>query len=360
MLIEGQGGAQDVPGAKIALAGCFEDITVTSLRERIDLPHAAGAPYDFCKDNGGTTITTDECTALAGKKTELDGEKLAKSTYARLPPAARPLYGKVAVAWTRFAVADAWLIHDTERGGTIRASAALRSQQIREGERQRRIATILDYQPKPASTDAALVAADADLDAARAAMRKAATDDEQRTMIKDAEDAWLAYRDAETALYVAAFGDRFGPAAVRADVGISLARARITCSARRHAGYQTARRRRPTGAARGELAARFLWRAMGVLHAVLEEEAERSPGDRPRANDSRRHARRRRRSGHARRGGRRSPPPGCIRGSPLPRIGGGAHPGRARTGAGDPRRRYRRHLRRHAPTRGYHRDHRGA
>ena len=130
MLIEGQGGAQDVPGAKIALAGCFEDITVTSLRERIDLPHAAGAPYDFCKDNGGTTITTDECTALAGKKTELDGEKLAKSTYARLPPAARPLYGKVAVAWTRFAVADAWLIHDTERGGTIRASAALRSQQM--------------------------------------------------------------------------------------------------------------------------------------------------------------------------------------------------------------------------------------
>jgi uncharacterized protein YecT (DUF1311 family) len=203
---------------------------VTSLRDRMQAPSQQPAPdssYDFCKDNGGTTLTVNDCVALAGKRAEFERQQLAKVQCASLPDAARPLYGNAADAWTRFAAADAWLIHDTERGGTIRTAATMHSQQIREEERQKRIAKLLDYRPKPSANEAALHAAEADLDAARAAMAKAATDGEQRTMIKDAEDTWVVYRDAEIALYVAAFGARFGTGTVSDDVGITLARTRI-------------------------------------------------------------------------------------------------------------------------------------
>lgn len=83
-----------------------------------------------------------------------------------------------------------------------------------------------DYRPSVEASAAALAEVQSDLDAARTAMAKAASDDEQRKMTAASEKTWTTYRDAEQVLYVVAFGGKFDTDVVRNDIGITLARAR--------------------------------------------------------------------------------------------------------------------------------------
>ena len=117
MQIDGQGGAVDVAAAEATLAGCFEDVSVSGVREakraRVD------APIDFCRDIGGTTFSMLACSASDRGRATFAYQRYLKNVHRSLSERALVSLRQADGAYEAFALADASRAGDESRGGSL-------------------------------------------------------------------------------------------------------------------------------------------------------------------------------------------------------------------------------------------------
>lgn len=196
MYLDGQGGPAEPERAWKLLHGCFEDATVKGLREHFARAGPTGA-FDLCSDLGGTTFTINECGALgAWSSGEARSAAIARLRQV-LPPELHDRLGAAERAWSTFAAAAAEFAGDQFRGGTVATSVGLAAARGLSLERAR----WADGLPALHAGDCdakALLLEDARLNAA---YRSAAgRGNEVDPVLRAAQRAWLASRDADAAL----------------------------------------------------------------------------------------------------------------------------------------------------------------
>jgi uncharacterized protein YecT (DUF1311 family) len=226
MLVDGQGGPRETERGKQLFAGCYEDISVSGVREEADKRAGSdppAAPLDFCKDVGGTTLSMQGCGMIDSNKAAFEAQKTMKILAPRLDAEGLALARKAATAWATFAAKDADDTSDLYRGGSLRSLAYMTGQTKRERERAETLRSLFDYSPGQDDP----VIADKDLDRAYRAALSSRGDDEARKLLAAAQAAWRLYRTAEVALYRRALGKQHGESAVVRDITARLTRRRI-------------------------------------------------------------------------------------------------------------------------------------
>jgi uncharacterized protein YecT (DUF1311 family) len=226
MLFDGQGGPRETERGKALFVDCFEDSSVSWLRQEADQRAADGDPsldpLDFCDDIGGTTLSMQRCGALELNKAAFEAQKAMKALAPQLDAEGIVLARKAAAAWSTVAVKDAEEWSDIYRNGSIRSLIYLGRRAAREHDRAKALQSLFDY--APGQDDPAI--ADKDLDREyRAAL--ASRDAEGKKLLVAAQAAWRTYRTAEVAFYRRALGKRRDEAAVARDITARLTRARI-------------------------------------------------------------------------------------------------------------------------------------
>jgi uncharacterized protein YecT (DUF1311 family) len=226
MLADGQGGPREIERYRGLFVDCFEDASVTWLRQEAD-QRAAGAdpspaPLDFCDDIGGTTLSMQRCGSLEVDKAVFEAQKSMKILAPHLDDEGLALARKAAAAWSTVAAKDADEWSDTYRNGSMRSLIYVGRLAGREHDRAKALRSLFDH--APGQDDPA--AAEKELDREyRAAL--ATRDAEGKKLLVAAQAAWRAYRTAEVAFYRRALGQQHGEAAVAKDTTARLTRARI-------------------------------------------------------------------------------------------------------------------------------------
>jgi hypothetical protein len=201
--------------------GCFDDVS----REGI-LEHAAAKerdsrtpPANFCKDIGGTTITSVECEARSGENSDTVRQLQAKTVVEGLDAAGRDLFARSDQAFDDYVGAVGDYVYEVYIDGTIRGAMAVSAENKLKAARIRDLAAFTRFVAKdtsPKDVEAAERRRAAALDRVHAG-----TAAEKAALLKT-EQTWEAFRDAEVALYAHAFGPSQGVERVEAAVRARL------------------------------------------------------------------------------------------------------------------------------------------
>jgi len=196
VMIDGRGGPPDIAGARSLLAACFRDVAVEEVLAHADAKekNPQAPPFETCDQFAQTTFASLACLTE-----HVQNEKawLARQRRSFGSSLERPAFDAAARA------ADAWAMKLGEvdyaryAGGTMRNSAA--EARIFEAmkARRERLDRIRAWSPNT-STDEATTREQ--LGRAKRAILEDAEPEVKKAL--DAEEAaWLAYRDAEVALY---------------------------------------------------------------------------------------------------------------------------------------------------------------
>lgn len=217
MLIDAQGGPADPARAASLLAGCYADVSVQALgdeaRQRKDLAPDR-KPLDFCEAIGGTTLTIGQCELVKAERTKGREQRVARELHARLDAAGEKLAKKAGDAYAKFADLEGGAFADRYRDGSLHSNAWRGHQTEIESARLDALDHLFDY---ALGAGGAPAAAEKDLDKAYREVT-AEGDATRKIAFSKARAAWLAYRDAEIALYVHVFGDKLGKREVTEDV----------------------------------------------------------------------------------------------------------------------------------------------
>jgi uncharacterized protein YecT (DUF1311 family) len=164
-----------------------------------------------------------ECGAVNQLRSEMAGYIAQKSSVGKLDPKSRELFGKAEKAWQDFVDKSASFYGDQNRGGTIRSQVETSYVAEKNRAHAKDLKKVSDYKPdeKPDFEKA-----DHELNENYKKAIASAGDDEAKGLLKAAQRAWIAYRDAESAFYVAAFGGKFGEKKVENDIRARLTEAR--------------------------------------------------------------------------------------------------------------------------------------
>ncbi len=205
MWIEGQGGSPDGKHAMQLLAGTFADMDVQDLRGRAQHAPPANAPeIDFCRDVASTTQSLLGCAGVDRERAETDQRLVDKTLVRRLDAAGQALYARGARSFGEFLTKDMALWGDRFRGGSLSPveSASHGTELVRQRAMRLRGATTL-----PAALETAEQAhrADAELNATYRAVLSSASDEASRKLLRDAQLAWIRYRDDEMAVWRSLF-----------------------------------------------------------------------------------------------------------------------------------------------------------
>ena len=148
------------------------------------------------------------CASVERDKKHAEWERRAAAVERNLKPEARPAFAALRKAMDELANGDANYMAEPNRGGTIHSAVVLSSQIARNDDL---LAILERYVQKraPAATPEALKKADADLNAAyKAILAQAKADDKEYEMgtagqdvLRDAQRAWIPYRDAWITFY---------------------------------------------------------------------------------------------------------------------------------------------------------------
>jgi hypothetical protein len=209
LLIDGVGGAPDIPRARALFAGCFADVTASGV-----LAHADAKEHDpkalavnFCKDQGGTTLTSNECAVRARTIEETRADLAAKALASSLDEASVRAFDEASKAYAVYVSAMGAYAYEVYIEGSIRNGMALAREQELYRTRAKELGELGRF--VVAETEAADVAsAETRTRVALAAIpvgtpaEKAALDKTQTT--------WSAYRDAEVRFYALALGPKQG------------------------------------------------------------------------------------------------------------------------------------------------------
>jgi uncharacterized protein YecT (DUF1311 family) len=205
MYLDAQGGPADPERAWDLLADCFVDITASMLQSTFEKRRPTGT-FDFCKEIGGTTLTLNECGRVHLDQAAAQREAAAARLRAASSSGATAAIDAAEKAWTRLEEADAAVSADEVRDGTAATMFALGSRIDGETTRASWL-TALAEGPRDAACDAkALGVLDQKLNEAYRAAQGRLPDDEARGLLRTAQRAWIASRDADAALAARAFG----------------------------------------------------------------------------------------------------------------------------------------------------------
>jgi len=226
-LIDGVGGPQDITGARKLFDGCFADVTQQEVLEYADARAAsATAPHkDFCKDYGGTTLTSNACAARGRQHQETQSALLAKKAVAGLDDEGKRLFAAASAAYASYVGAMGSYVYEVWKDGTIRNMEALAEESALLERRTMEIGRFAHLAATATSADE-LARSSRNVDDALKKQRARAATDDVRAKIADAQRAWSGYRDAEVALYVHVFGGATRSDEVRDAVRVSLNKAR--------------------------------------------------------------------------------------------------------------------------------------
>jgi uncharacterized protein YecT (DUF1311 family) len=221
MLIDGKGGAADVPRARALFAGCFEDVTASYIHAHADAkehdPHAA--PADFCKDNGGTTLTSNECGGRALTEEETRLALATKVVVARLDEESARLLVAASKAYAAYVSAMGGYAYDVFVDGSIRNMMMLGRERELDRARTKELGE-LGHFTAPETSAEDVSRAEKRAAAALAAVTSATP--AEKTALDATAAAWSAYRDAEVRFYVKALGPKQGADRVERAVRVRL------------------------------------------------------------------------------------------------------------------------------------------
>jgi Lysozyme inhibitor LprI len=209
MRIDGRGGKTDEVGARALVDGCFDDDTRSSI-----LDHAAARdrdpkvpPVDFCKDIGGTTLTTNECVSRHSKNEETARQLAAKAVVGGFDDAGKDLFASSEKDYDAYVTARGAYVYEVYIDGTIRNAMALDTEAKLRASRTRDLAEL----PRFVARDTPGGAIEAARRAAAAALAHAsAATPAEKDALQKTQRTWEAYRDAELALYEHVFGPKQG------------------------------------------------------------------------------------------------------------------------------------------------------
>jgi uncharacterized protein YecT (DUF1311 family) len=178
----------------------------------------AAAHIDFCNDVAGDTIAINRCAALQAAIAEAQANADLAKYQAQLSPVASARLTKVQAAFTKFKDADGQRTYQQYIEGTIRSVAAASQEGLDRDHYQARLAGVLGKHHLDPATAAAEKAADEELNAV---YRQTLTEydgnyqpmlkdaslkdqwprfkgyiDDFKRLSKEAQLAWIAYRDA--------------------------------------------------------------------------------------------------------------------------------------------------------------------
>jgi uncharacterized protein YecT (DUF1311 family) len=223
MRIDGIGGKTDVPGARALFAPCFDDVTRTGILEHATAKeHDPATPaIDFCKDLGGTTITSNECMARDSKNTDTRRELAAKAAVSGMDDEGRSLFAASEKAYGDYVDAMGSFAYEVYIDGTIRGAMALGEEQSLRQTRVEDLAAFPGFVARQTSSH--------DVEAARrdsaAAVSKVAAGtatQAEKAAFEKTQRTWTAHRDADVALYAHVFGAKQGVDRVRSALVVRL------------------------------------------------------------------------------------------------------------------------------------------
>ena len=198
-LIDGIGGPIDVPGGRKLLDGCFRDVSVDAVLEHVQLKadKPRTPPFEKCEDFAQTTLAITECLQqhIQNERAWLRRERRGYG------PVTRPAFDVATAAAKTWMQALGDIEYQRYGDGTMRGPAMLSRIYGAMKKRRARLAEIRGWSAIEASAD--------ERDRARWKLENAlhtieteAEPDEKHALIEE-EKAWIAFRDAEVALYVA-------------------------------------------------------------------------------------------------------------------------------------------------------------
>jgi hypothetical protein len=226
--IDGVGGPQDVRAARALFDGCYADVTQQNVLEHAAAREAnpAAPRVDFCKDYGGTTITSDECAGRARQREATRVALQAKGVAAALDVGGKRLVAAASTAFASYANAMGSYVYELFKDGSIRNTEALAEETALLSRRTAALAKFATFAPA-AVAPRDLERSSQNVEAASKKRAAGSATPDIRARIEEAESAWTAYRDCEIALYVHAFGARSTPDAVRSAVLVRLNKERV-------------------------------------------------------------------------------------------------------------------------------------
>jgi uncharacterized protein YecT (DUF1311 family) len=202
-LTDGAGGPVDVARARAIFDGCFDDVTKRQVLDHAALREKdpAAPPVDFCKELGGTTLTTNECGALEQVHEQTRGALEAKRVAASLDGEGKRLLAAASRAHARYVAAMGAYVYEVYVQGSMRNIQALSVENALLSRRTQRLARLQSIAPAAASAAAAERSSRA-VDVALKKRAATAATPEVRAKLVETQKEWIAYRDAEVALYV--------------------------------------------------------------------------------------------------------------------------------------------------------------
>ena len=207
--IDGLGGARDVAGARHLFDGCVDDITKSAVLAHADaVEKLANTPaMNFCRDHGGTTLTSNDCQARQKSAEETRAQLQAKAIAASLDDEGKARFAAAAKAYAVYVGKMGMYVYRVHIGGSMRNMLAL----ARERELLIRRTTVLARFAQFAPATIAKGAIDRSTREVAALERKTRpAAGELKGAFVDAQRAWTAYRDAELALFDHVYGAAHG------------------------------------------------------------------------------------------------------------------------------------------------------
>ncbi len=221
MRIDGVGGKADAQGARALLACCFDDATRQAILE-----HAASKYRDprtpsanFCKDIGGTTVTTTECMARDNVNLDTARELEAKAVVADLDDTGKDLFAASEAAYADYAAAMGRFDYEVHVQGTKRGIMLLGTEARLKASRVKDLVELPRFVAKKTSSKEVEIAR---LSSAVALARVSTSTAAEKAALQKTEQTWTVYRDAEVALYEHVFGSTQGANRVRASLLVRL------------------------------------------------------------------------------------------------------------------------------------------
>jgi Lysozyme inhibitor LprI len=227
MRIDAVGGVKDVAGARAYLASCAKDVTQTSILE-----HAANVerdpktlPVDFCKDIGGTTITSNACQMWVRDQARDRGLLAAKVAAAGLSEPGMELLRTATTRYDAYVKAAGLFVYQVSIKGSIRGLRSMNSESTLQTKRAIELAAFKRYAaPETSIADVAKARTPV---AEKVKTLTSTGPVPERDAFKKSQEAWNAYRDAEIAFYVHVFGPAQGEARVRNAMTVRLETRRV-------------------------------------------------------------------------------------------------------------------------------------
>ena len=221
MRIDGVGGKADVAAARALLADCFRDVSTTAVLEHADAKeHDPRTPaVDFCKDIGGTTFTMNQCAIRENANADTETEVEGKVIVTDLDDDGVKSFIASEKAYTDYVAAMGAFVYEVYVEGTIRDLMSLNEQSLLKAARAAEVAAF----PKFVATDTSTAEVERAQRNSAAAMSKVTTETRaEKEKLQQTQRAWIAYRDADVALYQHVFGPKQGRDRVRSALLVRL------------------------------------------------------------------------------------------------------------------------------------------